>query len=61
MEREELEKAMEAHAVQIENYSLEMLEKPNTPVIPLKLFIETFKNNYQNYGGENKADINSTL
>jgi hypothetical protein len=35
---------VEKHASEIENLALEMLSRPDTPVIPLKLFITAFKN-----------------
>jgi len=34
---------VEKHAVDIENLALDLLSRPETPVIPLKLFIATFK------------------
>jgi hypothetical protein len=34
---------VEKHAADIENLALELLARPDTPVIPLKLFLAAFR------------------
>lgn len=39
---------MSQHANDIENIALDLLSRPGTPVVPLKLFMAAFRNFLQN-------------